>query len=78
MSVTGLQNPVFWGVYITTFVFWDGIAHAGTLISAILFINLGMGFERYVIVTTGLAHAFPPLLIPALHMKQAPVARAQG
>ena len=31
-------HPVFWAVYITTFVFWVGIAHAGTLISAILFL----------------------------------------
>jgi len=38
MGVTGLMHPVMWGVYITTFVFWVGIAHAGTLISAILFL----------------------------------------
>ena len=37
-GVTGLMHPVMWGVYITTFVFWVGIAHAGTLISAILFL----------------------------------------
>ncbi len=36
MGVTGLQRPVFWGVYIVDFVFWIGISHAGTLISAIL------------------------------------------
>jgi Ni/Fe-hydrogenase subunit HybB-like protein len=29
---------VGWGAYITTFVFWVGIAHSGTLISAILFL----------------------------------------
>ena len=38
MGVTGLMHPVMWGVYITTFVFWVGIAHAGTLISAILYL----------------------------------------
>ena len=38
MGVTGLMHPVFWGVYITCFVFWVGIAHAGTLISAILYL----------------------------------------
>ncbi|MBF0491524.1 MAG: polysulfide reductase NrfD [Deltaproteobacteria bacterium] len=32
----GLNNPVGWAVDITTFVFWIGIGHAGTLISAIL------------------------------------------
>ncbi len=38
MGVTGLNNPVGWGVYIATFVFWVGIAHSGTLISAILYL----------------------------------------
>ncbi|RMG25989.1 MAG: hydrogenase [Methanobacteriota archaeon] len=38
IGVTGLRNPVGWGVYITDFVFWVGIAHSGTLISAILFL----------------------------------------
>ncbi len=36
LGVTGLARPVFWGVYITNFVFFIGISHAGTLISAIL------------------------------------------
>jgi len=36
MGVTGLSIPVGWAVYITNFVFWIGIGHAGTLISAIL------------------------------------------
>ncbi len=38
MGVAGINNPVGWGVYITDFVFWVGIAHSGTLISAILFL----------------------------------------
>jgi Ni/Fe-hydrogenase subunit HybB-like protein len=38
MGRSGLINPVGWGVYITTFVFWVGIAHSGTLISAILYL----------------------------------------
>jgi molybdopterin-containing oxidoreductase family membrane subunit len=38
IGVTGLNNPVAWGSFITTFVFWVGIGHAGTLISAILFL----------------------------------------
>jgi Ni/Fe-hydrogenase subunit HybB-like protein len=36
MGVSGLRRPVFWAFYITNFVFWIGISHAGTLISAIL------------------------------------------
>ena len=34
----GNNNPVGWGWAITNFVFWIGIGHAGTLISAILFL----------------------------------------
>ena len=36
LGVSGLRSPVFWGFYITNFVFWIGLSHAGTLISAIL------------------------------------------
>jgi len=38
LGVTGLRQPVMWAFYITNFVFWVGIAHSGTLISAILFL----------------------------------------
>jgi len=34
----GNNNPVGWGWAIVNFVFWIGIGHAGTLISAILFL----------------------------------------
>lgn len=34
----GIQQPVGWGFAIINFVFWVGIGHAGTLISAILFL----------------------------------------
>lgn len=36
LAVTGLRDQVSWGLYITNFVFFIGISHAGTLISAIL------------------------------------------
>jgi molybdopterin-containing oxidoreductase family membrane subunit len=36
IGIAGINRPVFWGFYITNFVFWIGISHAGTLISAIL------------------------------------------
>ncbi len=32
----GQNHPVMWGTYLINFVFWVGIAHSGTLISAIL------------------------------------------
>ncbi len=36
LGVTGLSRPIYWGIYLTNFVFFIGISHAGTLISAIL------------------------------------------
>jgi len=36
LGVTGMQRPVYWGVYMVNFIFFIGISHAGTLISAIL------------------------------------------
>ena len=37
-GIWGLNNPIGWGWAIVNFVFWVGIGHAGTLISAILFL----------------------------------------
>ena len=37
IGVWGNTSPVFWAFVIINFVFWVGIGHAGTLISAILF-----------------------------------------
>jgi len=36
LGVTGLSRQIFWGVYITNFVFFIGISHAGTFISCVL------------------------------------------
>ena len=38
IGVWGNNSPVFWAFDIINFVFWVGIGHAGTLISAILFL----------------------------------------
>ncbi len=38
VGVWGLNHPVAWGWAIVNFVWWIGIGHAGTLISAILFL----------------------------------------
>ena len=38
IGVWGNNQPVGWGFDIVNFVFWVGIGHAGTLISAILFL----------------------------------------
>jgi Ni/Fe-hydrogenase subunit HybB-like protein len=36
LAVAGIRWPIYWAFYIANFVFWIGISHAGTLISAIL------------------------------------------
>lgn len=38
MGLMGVNHPVGWGTDIINLVFWIGIGHAGTLISAILFL----------------------------------------
>ncbi len=36
LGETGMDRPSYWGVYMVNFIFFIGISHAGTLISAIL------------------------------------------
>ena len=36
IGMAGERRPVYWGMFIVTFVFWIGISHAGTFVSAIL------------------------------------------
>jgi molybdopterin-containing oxidoreductase family membrane subunit len=36
IGIAGVRKPVYWGVFIVTLVFWIGISHAGTFVSAIL------------------------------------------
>ncbi|MBI4234296.1 MAG: polysulfide reductase NrfD, partial [Chloroflexi bacterium] len=36
LVVTGMRDRILWGFYIILFVFFIGISHAGTLLSAIL------------------------------------------
>jgi Ni/Fe-hydrogenase subunit HybB-like protein len=36
LGVAGVNRPVFWGIFLANVVFWIGISHAGTFISAIL------------------------------------------
>jgi len=68
LHITGLLHPVMWGAYITTFVFWIGIAHSGTLISAILFLfrarwrtSIARAAETMTIVAIATAGLFPIL-----------------
>jgi molybdopterin-containing oxidoreductase family membrane subunit len=36
LHVAGVMRPSFWGIFLVNTVFWIGISHAGTFISAIL------------------------------------------
>jgi Ni/Fe-hydrogenase subunit HybB-like protein len=38
LGVAGFQPPMMWATYIASFVWWIGIAHSGTLLSAILYL----------------------------------------
>jgi molybdopterin-containing oxidoreductase family membrane subunit len=66
----GLQNTVGWAWDITGFVFWIGIGHAGTLISAILYLfrqKWRTGINRAAEAMTLFAVA-AALLYPAFHV----------
>jgi len=38
LGIAGYVHPVYWIIYLTNFIFWIGIGHSGTLISAILYL----------------------------------------
>jgi molybdopterin-containing oxidoreductase family membrane subunit len=69
-GVTGINWPVYWGFYITSFVFWIGISHAGTLISAILRL-VDAGWRRPVTRCAEVITAFALMigaLFPLIHL----------
>lgn len=66
----GNNNPVGWGLPIVNFVFWVGIGHAGTLISAILFLfrqKWRTGIARFAEGMTIFA-VITALIFPAIHI----------
>jgi Ni/Fe-hydrogenase subunit HybB-like protein len=70
MGMAGITHPTMWGVYIVTFVFWVGIGHAGTLISAVLFLvrsRWRTGVYRASEAMTVFA-VMTALLFPVLHL----------
>ncbi len=69
-GIWGLNNPVAWGWAIVNFVFWVGIGHAGTLISAILFLfrqKWRTSINRYAEAMTIFA-VMCALLFPSIHV----------
>ena len=70
VGVWGLQVPVSWGYAIVNFVFWVGIGHAGTLISAILFLlrqKLRTSINRFAEAMTIFA-VMAAGIFPAIHV----------
>jgi Ni/Fe-hydrogenase subunit HybB-like protein len=45
VGIWGIQSPVFWGVAIASYVWWISMAHAGTMISALLLL-LNQGWRN--------------------------------
>ncbi|MGE5436541.1 MAG: NrfD/PsrC family molybdoenzyme membrane anchor subunit [Syntrophothermus sp.] len=69
IGVWGNNQPVGWGFGIVNFVFWVGIGHAGTLISAILFLlrqKWRTGIARFAEAMTIFA-VICAALFPVLH-----------
>jgi molybdopterin-containing oxidoreductase family membrane subunit len=74
LGIAGYQHPIFWGVFIITFVFWVGIAHAGTLISAILYLfrskwrnAINRSAEAMTVFAVMTAGLFPLIHIGRIH-----------
>ena len=68
IGVWGNNSPVFWAWPIVNFVFWVGIGHAGTLISAILFLcrqqwrtSINRMAEAMTIIAVTCAGVFPAI-----------------
>lgn len=66
LGSAGYRPPVMWGAYLVNFVFWIGIAHSGTLISAILFLfrakwrtSISRSAEAMTIFAVIIASLFP-------------------
>jgi molybdopterin-containing oxidoreductase family membrane subunit len=70
IGVWGNNHPVYWAFDITNFVFWIGIGHAGTLISAILFLfrqKWRTSINRFAEAMTIFA-VICALVFPGIHM----------
>jgi len=73
VGVWGNNQPVAWGLDIVSFIWWVGVAHAGTLISALLFLTrqhwrttIGRAAEAMTVFSVMMAG-----LYPAIHVGRA-------
>src|SRR5215469_7459990 len=70
LGVAGYMPPIMWAIYIVCFVFWIGIGHAGTLISAILYL-FRAGFRTSIYRCSEVMTVFAVMtagLFPILHL----------
>jgi molybdopterin-containing oxidoreductase family membrane subunit len=73
VGVWGNNAPVYWAWDITNFVWWIGIGHAGTLISAVLFLfrqKWRTGINRFAEAMTIFA-VICALVFPGIHVGRA-------
>jgi Ni/Fe-hydrogenase subunit HybB-like protein len=70
LGIFGLNEPVMWGALITTFVFFIGVSHSGTLVSAILYFTrsplrsaIGRSAEAMTVITILTAGLYPVIHI---------------
>ena len=76
VGIWGNRQPVSWAWPIVNFVFWVGIAHAGTLISAILFLfrqkwrtSINRAAEAMTIFAVVCAGTFPAIHVGRIWME---------
>jgi formate-dependent nitrite reductase membrane component NrfD len=70
VGIWAIQSPVFWGIAISNYVWWIGMGHAGTLISALLLlINKGWrnSLNRFAEAMTVFA-VIQAAMYPILHL----------
>ena len=87
IGVAGHTRPVMWASYITNFVFWVGIAHCGTLVSAILFLfrshfrravyRVAEAMTVFGVLTAGAVPDRPPRA-PVVRLLAVPVSRTSA
>jgi Ni/Fe-hydrogenase subunit HybB-like protein len=73
MGIAGIRRPVGWGLFIATFVFWIGISHSGTFVSAILRV-FNAEFRRPITRAAELMTSFSLIcggLYPIIHLGRA-------
>ena len=73
MGIAGIRRPTGWGLFIVTFVFWIGISHSGTFVSAILRV-FNAEFRRPITRAAELMTSFSLIcggLYPIVHLGRA-------